>query len=129
MAKATIRTSSESPTEQVTKAANAIEHYTDARGRRIGVVKPSALARYRILKMLGSENAGNQHVLGYAMLAACVRELDGQQVMAPNSEREIEVLIDRLGDEGLAAVGQCMAEKFGFGSPDKEGDEETLRNL
>jgi hypothetical protein len=127
MAKATIRTPSESPTEQVTKAATALEYKTDARGRRIGVVKPSALARYRLLKMLGAENAGNQHVLGYAMLAACVRELDGQQVFAPNSEREIEALIDRLGDEGLAAIGECMAEKFGFG-PD-QSDEETLRNL
>jgi hypothetical protein len=128
MAKATIRTVSESPSEQVTKAASAIEHCKpDARGRRIGVVKPSALARYRLLKMLGAENAGNQHVLGYAMLASCVREIDGQQVFAPNSEREIEALIDRLGDEGLAAIGQCMAEKFGFG-PD-QSDEETLRNL
>jgi hypothetical protein len=127
MAKATIRTASESPSEQVTKAASAIEQITDSLGRRIGVVKPSALARYRVLKMLGAGNSGNQHVLGYAMLACSVREIDGQNVFAPNSEREIEALIDRLGDEGLAAVGQCMAEKFGFG-PD-QSDEETLRNL
>lgn len=79
--------------------------------------------------MLGPDNAGNQHVLGYAMLASCVREIDGQQVMASNSEREIELLIDRLGDEGLNAVGQCLSEKFNLGPVDKEGDEETLRNL
>jgi hypothetical protein len=127
MAKATIRTS-ESPSEQVTKAASAIKKVTDSRGRNIGVVEPSALARYRVMKMLGAENASNQHVLGYAMLASAVREIDGQQVFAPNSEREIKALIARLGGEGLEAVGRCMAEKFGF-APADESSEDTLRNL
>jgi hypothetical protein len=127
MAKATIRTVSESPTEQVTKAANAIEYCNDSRGRRIGIVKPTALARYRLLKMLGADNAGNPHVLGYAMLAACVRSLDGNDVMAPNNEREIEVLIDRLGDEGFEAIGKCLADKYGLAPT--EASDENLRNL
>jgi hypothetical protein len=77
--------------------------------------------------MLGADNAGNPHVLGYAMLAACVRHLDGQEVMPPNSEREVEVLIDRLGDEGFEAVGKCLSEKFGLAPT--ESSDETLRNL
>ena len=133
MAKATIRTGdvnvsgqAVSPSSQVA-AASGLKHEKDSRGRLIGVVKPSVLDRYRVLKMLGGETAGNQHALGYAMLACAVREIDGQPVPMPNTERQIEALIDRLGDEGFEAVGQCLSTHFGMvGEEDRE---ETLRNL
>jgi hypothetical protein len=105
------------PSETVINEAMAIKYCNDVKGRRIGIQKPSTVARYRILKMLGPDNARNDPVVGHAMLACCVRELDGQKMAPPNSERQIEVILERLGDEGLAAVSQCLVDEFGVAAP------------
>ncbi len=127
--KATIRqlSPSESPSQAAVTAAADVKFQVDAKGRRIGVVKPSALMRYRLLKILGAENAKNEMVLGNAMLAFLVREINGEQIMAPNSDRQIEALIDRLDDEGLAAVAVCLAEQHGMNTA-VEDVEENVKN-
>jgi hypothetical protein len=108
------------PSQQL--MSSKIEFETDARGRSIGVVKPTSLQRYRLLKMLGPTNAQNQPLVGYAMLACCVRSIDGEKYPPPNSEREIEVMVDRLGDDGFDAIGRCLVKKFGIIAP-KDDDE------
>lgn len=122
MAQAKLRTATEvarndTPSEAVINSANEIKFVTDVRGRRIGVEKPRALLRFRLLKILGAENAKNEPLLGNAMLAFLVREINGDKLPQVNSERQLEAMIDRLDDDGLAAVGKCLVEDFGLAAP------------
>ena len=131
MAKATLRPAADTavgdtPSEAVVKAAAEIKFATDARGRRIGVQKPRALLRFRLLKILGGENAKNEPLLGNAMLAFLVVEIDGERIPPVNSERQLEAMIDRLDDDGLAAVAMCLGEQFGIGAP--ADVEEEIKN-
>jgi hypothetical protein len=45
-----------------------------------------------------------------AGLAISVLEIDGVPVPPPNTESQIESVIDRLGDDGLAAIADLLAE-------------------
>jgi hypothetical protein len=130
MAKATMHTAvqTETATTVVVGGATEIKYEIDSLGRNIGVIKPGALMRYRLLKMLGAENAKNEPLLGNAMLAFCVRQISNEQIMIPNSERQIEALIDRLDDPGLAAVAKCLQEQFGLGAKDGNSSDEALKN-
>lgn len=129
MVKATIRqggVSADAPSDEIVKSATGIAHHVDSRGRRIGVIKPSALMRMRLLRMLGKD-AENGPLLGNCMLACLVREIDGEKIMMPNSYREIEVLVERLDDDGLAAVVEAL-KLLGI-SPNVDDEEDTIRNL
>jgi hypothetical protein len=52
----------------------------------------------------------NQPWLGMAVLAASVAAIDDVPVPAPGNEQQIEALVARLGDAGIAAVGEALAE-------------------
>lgn len=113
----------DTPSQEAVKSATELKYKTDKRGRRIGVIRPGALIRFRLLKILGAENAKNEPLLGNAMLAFLVREIDGTPVPPVNSERMLEAMIDRLDDDGLLAVAECMNEEFGFGSSEEVVEE------
>ncbi|MDR3473338.1 MAG: hypothetical protein P4M09_16890 [Devosia sp.] len=85
---------------------------TDAKGRVLVVKKMAPLQRMRLLKAVGSENANNAPYLGYAALAASVSEIDGEAVTFPTTEAQVEFLVQRLGDEGLDAIGQAVRDNF-----------------
>lgn len=130
MAKATMRavdtSAADTPSEAVVKSASEIKYVTDARGRKLGVHKPRALLRYRLLKILGPESAKNEPLLGNAMLAFLVHDINGDQLPPINSERQLEAMIDRLDDDGLAAVVECLTKEFGIVAP--ADAEENVKN-
>lgn len=129
--KATMRsapaTQGETPSEAIIHSAHEIKYATDARNRRIGVEKPRALLRFRLLKILGADNSKNEILLGNAMLAFLVREVNGEKIAQINSERQLEAMIDRLDDDGLAAVALCLNTEFGLGGT-IEDIEENAKN-
>ncbi len=98
------------PTARVIAAAQAAQVVSDALGRRIALRRPSALDKLRLLKAAGPVLAQNQPWLGIALYAASVTDIDGVPVPPPASEAQIEALVARLGDEGLAAVADALAE-------------------
>ncbi len=46
-----------------------------------------------------------------AGLAFSVQEIDGVPVPTPVTEAQIEGLVDRLGDDGLAAIASALNEQ------------------
>ncbi len=76
----------------------------DGTGRRLTVRPLSALDRLRLYKAVGSELAMNDVWFGVAVLATAVRAIEGVPVPLPVSEAQIEALVQRLGDEGLATA-------------------------
>jgi hypothetical protein len=76
----------------------------DAQGRRLTLRRLAALDTLRLFKAAGPLLAQNEPWLSLAGLAFAVVEIDGIPVPPPTTEPQIENLIDRLGDDGLAAI-------------------------
>jgi len=112
----------ETPTESVVNSANAIVYKTDSMKRKIGVVRPNALMRIRLFKMIGPESSLNQRLVNELMLAMSVKEIDGRPQIV-NTERQLDTLIAELDDAGLAAVASAWIDDFGTANAGDEDDE------
>lgn len=83
---------------------------TDNRGRTIIVRKLSALDRMRVFEMLGGTLSDNMQYVAYAMVAACVTDIDGVKEPFPNNKRQLEAMVATLGDEGIEAVATAYKD-------------------
>lgn len=97
------------PTQRIVAEAGAVLSVADGTGHTLQFRRPGALDRLRLFKALGPVLSSNDRYVGYAMLAFCVTAIDDVPVPAPSSEAQIEGLVQRLGDAGLAAVGEGLA--------------------
>jgi hypothetical protein len=100
----------DTPSERIIAEAGRPLMAADAAGRKLEVRRPGALDRLRLFKALGPALSGNDRYVGYAMLAYCVQAIDGVPVPAAATEAQLEALVARLGDAGLAAVGEALSE-------------------
>jgi hypothetical protein len=99
-------------------------HYVDdAQGRRLGVRKIGPLERMRLFKVIGPVNSQNPQYLGYAMLAYSVAEIDGEPSAPPATEPQMEMLVQRLGEDGFDALGRAQMEMMGVTEADMEAAE------
>lgn len=111
----------ETPSQQVVQAAASTATVVSDEGRTITVTKLGPLKRMRLFEIIGPEAARNEKYVGIAALACAVTHIDGERVPSPNTKREVEALVDRLGDDGLNAVGEAAAQIMGF-ERDEEGN-------
>lgn len=96
------------PTERIVAASAATFTVTDAAGRELTIRRPDALDKLRLFKAMGPALSQNAGYLGMAILAASVSAIDGIPVPPPATEQQIENLVSRLGNTGLAAIGQAL---------------------
>lgn len=100
------------PTQEVVaKKPKRIVTRVDSLSRVLTVKFLSPLDRMRLAKIIGGKDAQNEVYLGYAALAFAVQKIDDEEA-STNTVREIEFLVDRLGDEGLACVADCYQQDF-----------------
>jgi hypothetical protein len=83
----------------------------DTNGRRLSLRRLTALDTLRLFKAAGPVLAQNEPWLSMAGLAFSVLEIDSIPVPTPVTEAQIEGLIDRLGDEGLAAIANVIKDQ------------------
>jgi hypothetical protein len=83
-----------------------------------------ALDRLKMFEVVGADNARNEPYLGYAALAFHVSSIDGEPVSRPTNKIQLEALIQRLGDDGMNAVGEAVQEML---AP-REEDAELIKN-
>jgi hypothetical protein len=100
----------EAPSARLLAAAQAGPVVTDIRGRRLELRRLTALDKLRLLKAAGPTLAPNAPWMGLALLAASVASLDEIPVPQPSNEQQIEALIGRLGDDGLAAISDALSD-------------------
>jgi hypothetical protein len=81
-------------------------------GLAITLKKPGVLAPFRLVKMLG-ETATNQTYMRMVLPFLFVVAIDGEPQPFPQSEREIEALITRLDEPGIAMVMMSVQEHWG----------------
>lgn len=123
----------EKPAPKVTMrdkpAATAVDattaEVTDDRGRVLKVRKINALMRYDLSMLIGSQHIDNAGVMGPASLACSVAEIDGVVVFPPATNQELRALIQRLDDEGIAAVAKAYVDA---GWIEPEIDKAALKN-
>ena len=100
------------PTQQVVEDANRVEYTTDALGRTLGVTRLNAKLRRRVVKALSPSQGEKSQYLFMAMISCACVSIDGTPVPFPTSELQIDALIDRLEQEGMDAIGLCIALNF-----------------
>jgi hypothetical protein len=99
------------PSQTIVREAVKTSSATDAKGRRLVLRRLTALDTLRLFKAAGPILAQNEPWLSMAGLAFSVLEIDGIPVPPPATEPQIESLIDRLGDEGLAAIADTIKDQ------------------
>lgn len=98
---------------------------TDSIGRTIKLRKISPLMRYDLYKLVGAEHINNAGVMGNAVLAFSITEIDGAPVFPPATEAELRHIIQRLDEEGMAAADKAYADN---GWTDGPIDKAALKN-
>jgi hypothetical protein len=96
------------PSQVIVREAVKTVATIDGKGRRLVLRRLTALDTLRLFKAAGPVLAQNEPWLSLAGLAFSLLEIDGVPVPTPTTEPQIESLIDRLGDEGLAAIADTI---------------------
>ncbi len=98
------------PSISIMSSAATTETITDNDGRRLTIHQLTALDRLRLFKAAGPVLAQNQPCLGMALIASSVSAIDDVPVPRPANEVQIEAMVARLGDSGIAAVAQALQQ-------------------
>jgi hypothetical protein len=98
----------EAPSARIVAQYTASVIVRDPEGRELSVRRLTALDRLRLFKAVGPDLSQNAPYLGMAMLAVAVTAIDGVPVPAPVTEAQLEALVLRLGDGGIAAVAEWL---------------------
>lgn len=113
------------PSAELVAKAQTEQTVTDALGRVIKLRKPGVLAQYRIVDAMGA-SASNQAYMAMVLPLLFVSAINADPVPPLGTKREVEALIQRLDDEGVAAVMAGVQEHFG--AQDPEADQASLKN-
>ena len=98
------------PSESLLAAATETETVSDSDGRRLTIRRLTALDRLRLFKAAGPLLAQNPPWLGMAVIACSVTAIDDIPIPAPSNEMQIEAMIGRLGDAGVAAIARALQQ-------------------
>jgi hypothetical protein len=93
---------------RIIQDANQILCVRDTKNRKIEFRRPNALDTLRLFKAAGPDLAENEAWLSMASLAFAVTSIDDVPAPQPTNEGHIESLIDKLGDEGVAAIAAAL---------------------
>jgi hypothetical protein len=97
-----------SPSASIIASASAGQMVLEAGGRRLTLRRLTALDKLRLFKAAGPLLAQNQPWLGMAVIATSVAAIDDVPMPPPINELQIEAMIGRLGDAGIAAVAEAL---------------------
>jgi hypothetical protein len=99
-----------SPSESIVASAAVALTVTDTLGRTLALRRLGVLDKLRLFKAAGPALAQNGPWLGVALLACSVSAIDDVPVPMPGNEQQVEALVGRLGDEGIAAAATALGE-------------------
>ena len=98
----------DTPSGRIVAAAAERLRVMDGEGRALELRRMGALDKLRMFKALGPALSQNAPYLGMAMLACSVTAIDDVPVPPPASELQVEQMVQRLGDGGIAAVAEAL---------------------
>jgi hypothetical protein len=80
------------------------EIITDKAGRKIHLRRVGVVEQLRLFKALGSALSSNNNYMNLAIIAASVAMIDDIPLPFPTNESAVEMLLERLGTDGVIAV-------------------------
>lgn len=113
-----VNNTSTTPSQAIIDEANRVYTVTDARGRVIEFRRLGTSGNRRLLKAISDESANKSLLFGLYATAAAVIAIDGDAITFPISELQADALVDRLGDEGLAALMEAIPTTLGVQTPE-----------
>ena len=113
MAKVTVRKDAHevTPTQQIVKAAATSFVVVDAAGRTITYRKLTALDQYRLMRIVGADASKNEMFMGFSAIAYAISQIDDDRMSTPASQRELDAMVQLLGEDGLGAISQDIAKR------------------
>lgn len=81
----------------------------DEQGRRLSLRHMTVLDRLHLFKAAGPLLSQNVPWLGIAVLACSVTAIDDIPIPMPANEQQVEALVTRLGDAGIAAAATALS--------------------
>lgn len=96
--------------EEAKKDGGAV-NVTTANGKVIGIKRPHVLAQYKLVEAIG-DSAENRVYLSMCIPLLWVSEIDGVAVPRVETKLQVEGLISRLDEEGIAAISDAIREHF-----------------
>ena len=98
------------PSQSIVAAAptSVIHEITDSRGRILRWKLPTFLEQVRMIRAIGAEQSSNQVYVQMVTIACSIVSIDGAPQPKPTNEVQIDGIIERLGDEGVAAISAYM---------------------
>ena len=97
------------PTQAYLATTSVALQVQDSQSRTLTLRRLTALDKLRLFKAAGPNLAQNPLWLGMATLACSVTELDGVPIPPPVNEAQIEALVGKLGDCGIAAIAAALS--------------------
>jgi hypothetical protein len=95
--------SDETPTQAIVRASAPQDVTLDANGRKILVRVMTPVEQFRFKKVIGKFMDNGGYMMD-AMMAASVRAVDGMPMPFPQSEANVEFILERLATDGWAMV-------------------------
>lgn len=108
-----------SPSAQAIASATAEVSIQDAKGRKILLRRPGVLAQFRLVEALGP-TASNRVYVNMCLPLIYVAAIDDDDRIPMTTKREIEALIQRLDEEGIAAVSVAVEKHYGEQTPEED---------
>jgi hypothetical protein len=103
--------SEETASKKIINDANKEFSCQDALGRIIKLKKPNIVAQYRFVAAMG-DALDNTRFYAMSFPVLFVKSIDDVPVTMPTSQAEFYGILDRLKEEGVAAVMKCIEENF-----------------
>ncbi len=97
------------PSETIIASATSAQVVIDDNGRRLAIRRMTVLDKLRLFRAAGPYLSQNGPWLGIALLACSVTAIDDVPVPMPANEQQIEALVARLGDNGIAAAARALS--------------------
>ncbi|WP_087698839.1 hypothetical protein [Chromobacterium violaceum] len=110
--KVTIHQAAEANTQTVARAKPQYTELTDSLGRSIKLRKLSPVQESRVTRAAGNDATNQVYMSGYVFPAAMVAYIDGEPYGLPESVAEIEMVLEDLGSDGLAAINAHFLDEF-----------------
>ena len=99
---------------------------TDAPGRVLALKRPSVLTQLKLIEILG-DTSKNETFMNVVMPALYVKSIDGDEDLMVGTRRQLDALIQRLDEDGLAAISEGIREHF-LANSSLEQAEVTIKN-
>ncbi|MEN7527025.1 hypothetical protein [Cupriavidus sp. DL-D2] len=104
MTKVTINHAPATPSQQIMAEALAEVVVPDAKGRKLTLRRPGILAQFRLVEAMGPEAASNDVYRFMCMPLLYLVAIDGEPVPPPTNKVQLEALIQRVEEDGFAAI-------------------------